>query len=90
MLFKNIPRRRYYSPVTPEAHLSNIYKFSRYLTENALLLYYKEQSVNAIWGIKHCLFWEPYEYVNALCGQNTECLIVKEGGTYSYHYALYG
>jgi hypothetical protein len=26
--------------------------------------------------------------INTLCGKNAELLIVKEGGTYSYHYAL--
>jgi hypothetical protein len=28
--------------------------------------------------------------INTLCGQNAELLIVKAGGTYSYHWALKG
>jgi hypothetical protein len=28
------------------------------------------------------------EHINALCGQNTEFLNVKPGGTYSNHWAL--
>jgi hypothetical protein len=28
--------------------------------------------------------------INTLCGQNTELLNIKAGGTYSYHYALKG
>jgi hypothetical protein len=28
--------------------------------------------------------------INALCGQNSELLFIKSGGTYSYHKALKG
>jgi hypothetical protein len=30
------------------------------------------------------------KHINTLCGQNTECLYVTVGGTYSDHWALEG
>jgi hypothetical protein len=37
------------------------------------------------------VFYENHtKPVNPLCGQKAELLIVKTGGTYSYHWALRG
>jgi hypothetical protein len=30
------------------------------------------------------------KHINTLCGQNAELLIIKSGGTYSYHWAVMG
>jgi hypothetical protein len=40
--------------------LSNIYKFSPYLTGNTLHLHCKAHPVNAVLGNKRCLLWEAY------------------------------
>jgi hypothetical protein len=44
-------------PVYCENHTkhTDIYKLSSYLTGNTLLLRYKAQPVNAVWGNSHCL-----------------------------------
>jgi hypothetical protein len=37
------------------------------------------------------VYWENHtKPINALCGHNAELLIVKAGGTYSYHWAVNG
>jgi hypothetical protein len=43
------------NPLKTEFRLSEIYKFSSYLTGNTLRLHYKAQPVNAVWGISRCL-----------------------------------
>jgi hypothetical protein len=42
-------------PLKTEFLLSNIYKFSLYLTGNTLRFHYKPQPVNAVWGNSRCL-----------------------------------
>jgi hypothetical protein len=72
----------------PESNLNNSYKFSPYRKENkrvsitkisCLMLCTEE---NAVCSKNHT---NP---INTLCGQNAGTLIVKAGGTYSYHWAL--
>jgi hypothetical protein len=52
--------------------------FSQYLKENTTLLHYKDQSRNAVYS-------EDRKY--SLWG-TAELLIIKAGGTYSYHWSL--
>jgi hypothetical protein len=41
--------------------------------------------VNAVKGIISVFSENHMEPINTVCGQNEELLIVKAGGTYSYH-----
>lgn len=44
------------NPLMQEVQLANISKFISYPTEKALLIYFKEQSVDIVYGSKFCLF----------------------------------
>jgi hypothetical protein len=82
-----------------EQFLTNIYKFSSYLTGNTLRLRYKDQPVNAVWRNSRCLLWETYgtqiiykdsirtsqetHYVTAVWGNN-RCLLWEPYGTHTY------
>jgi hypothetical protein len=46
----------HFEPLKPKIHVSNIEKFSSYLTENTMRLHYKHQSVNATYENNSCLF----------------------------------
>jgi hypothetical protein len=51
-----------------------------YLRENTLLLYYKDDSIHAVYSENHT------KDINILCGQNSKLLKVKSGGIQSYHF----
>jgi hypothetical protein len=51
--YKNIPLKT-------EFLIINIREFSSYLAGNALHFYYKDRSVNAVYGNSYCWLWEPY------------------------------
>jgi hypothetical protein len=46
--------------------------WSLYLTGNTLVLRYKSQPFNALWGNIRSLLWETYGQTDKLCGQNVE------------------
>jgi hypothetical protein len=53
-----------------------------------LCLGYRDQLINVVQRKNRGLLWESYEAINVSLEKNAEVLIVKAGGTYSYHYAL--
>jgi len=63
------------NPLDTKSNLNDI-QFSSHHAVNTLCPGYKYQSVNAVKGNNHCLFWDPYETHNykvlAECGI-TEC-----------------
>jgi hypothetical protein len=62
------------NPLQTEFLLNNIiYKSSSYLTGNILLLHYKAQPVNAVWGNSRCLLWEPYGTHRYTLVDRTQC-----------------
>jgi hypothetical protein len=66
--------------IEAEAHLNIIKKNSSYLKENNTSPLQRKWSLYILRIIRN----------NTLCGQNTELMIIKAGGTYSYHWALKG
>jgi hypothetical protein len=62
----------------------NIQESGPHRKENSTLHHYKDQLVNAVYSENHA---KP---INTLCGQNSEMLIIKAGGTYSCHWAFKG
>jgi hypothetical protein len=55
------------------------------VTKKSELLHYQDQLINAILGNNRFYFENHTELISALCERNAELLIVKAGGTYSYH-----
>jgi hypothetical protein len=55
-----------------------------------LLLLSSNELVNAVQGNNRCLRLESYEKINTLYGQSEVLLIIKAGGTYTYHWTLKG
>jgi hypothetical protein len=47
-------------PLKIEFLISNIYKFSSYLTGNTLRHRYKAKPVNTVWESNRCLLWESF------------------------------
>jgi hypothetical protein len=49
----------------------------------------ENQSVNAVYGSNRFVCFEIHtKHTNTMCGQNVEFVNVKQGGTYSNHWAL--
>lgn len=69
---------RDFIPLNHKVLLNNISRFSSYLLEETLHLYYINQSVNAAYGSKLFIKKNHTRLINALCGKRNGILILKQ------------
>jgi hypothetical protein len=67
----------YVNLLMQEVQLANISKFISYLTEKALVIYFKDQSVDVVYGSKCAYFNNHTECINTLCGENVKFFNAK-------------
>jgi hypothetical protein len=68
-----------------ETRLNNIQTFSPYRKENTARLHDNDRVANAFKEIIAVYYENHMKPINTLCGQNTELLNVKAGGTCRLH-----